>query len=230
MPTLHYVFDPLCGWCYAASPLIEAARTVPGLHIELHAGGMMTGSNRRTITPRWREYVMPHDQRIASLSGQAFGQAYFEGLLRDTEAIMDSEPPITAVLAAQSLTGRGLDMLHRQQHAHYVEGRRIAEPAVLHALAEDLGLDPIAFAETYLTHEGVTTQTHIAAARDWLARVGAQGFPTLILEDDEGRISVLDHSRYLGQADAWRSALQATLPPPENAPSAAQCGPDACII
>ena len=42
-PTLHYIFDPLCGWCYGASPLIEAARHVNGLDIALHAGGLMTG-------------------------------------------------------------------------------------------------------------------------------------------------------------------------------------------
>src|SRR5437899_7409366 len=79
--TLHYVFDPLCGWCYAAEPLVEAARGVPGLSVEFHGGGMMTGPNRRKITPEWRDYVMPHDHRIAQLSGQPFGAAYFDGLL-----------------------------------------------------------------------------------------------------------------------------------------------------
>ncbi len=24
-PILHYVYDPLCGWCYAAEPLVRAA-------------------------------------------------------------------------------------------------------------------------------------------------------------------------------------------------------------
>ena len=24
--TLHYIYDPMCGWCYGAEPLIEAAR------------------------------------------------------------------------------------------------------------------------------------------------------------------------------------------------------------
>jgi hypothetical protein len=78
--TLHYIFDPMCGWCYAAAPLVDAARSVPGLKVEFHGGGMMTGANRRAITPQWREYVMPHDRRIAELTGQPFSEAYFEGL------------------------------------------------------------------------------------------------------------------------------------------------------
>ena len=24
--TLHYIYDPLCGWCYGAKPLIQAAQ------------------------------------------------------------------------------------------------------------------------------------------------------------------------------------------------------------
>ncbi|MDO7862492.1 DsbA family protein, partial [Morganella morganii] len=117
--TLHYIFDPLCGWCYGAAPLVKAAQSLPGLKIVPHAGGMMTGNNRRQITDEWRNYVIPHDKRIAEMTGQPFGEAYFNGLLRDTTAVMDSEPPITAILAAEKLSGRGLDMLHRIQQAHY---------------------------------------------------------------------------------------------------------------
>ena len=141
-PILHYIYDPLCGWCYGAAPLVEAARAVPGLAIALHGGGMMAGSNRQPVTDALRRYVMPHDERIAGLSGQPFGADYFDGLLRDGGAVFDSEPPTTAILAAENLAGRGLDLLKRIQRAHYVEGRRIADPAVLRELAAEIGLTP----------------------------------------------------------------------------------------
>ena len=134
MSTLHYIFDPLCGWCYAAAPLIDAARNQSALTIVLHGGGMLTGSNRRQITAQWRDYVIPHDRRIAKLTGQPFGERYFEDLLRDSTAVLDSEPPTTAILAAEEISGYGLDMLHRVQHAHYAEGRRIADHDVLSEL------------------------------------------------------------------------------------------------
>ena len=89
---------------------------------------------------------MPHDERIAGLSGQPFGADYFDGLLRDGGAVFDSEPPTTAILAAENLAGRGLDLLKRIQRAHYVEGRRIADPAVLRDLAAEIGLDADAYA------------------------------------------------------------------------------------
>ncbi|MBH1982533.1 MAG: DsbA family protein [Burkholderiales bacterium] len=207
MPTLHYIFDPLCGWCYGAAPLVEAARAVPGLTVAFHGGGMMTGSNRRQITPEWRGYVLPHDRRIEQLSGQPFGDAYVNGLLNDTTAMMDSAPPITAILAAEVLAGKGLDMLQRVQRAHYVDGLRIADLPVLLALAQELGLDGAAFQAEYARQAGAATQQHIAASRALLAQVGGQGFPTFVLDDGSGKLSVIDIGGVLGQP----AKLQAQL-------------------
>jgi putative protein-disulfide isomerase len=205
--TLHYVFDPLCGWCYAAAPLVEAARKVPGLAVALHGGGMMTGANRRPVTPQWRDYVIPHDRRIAQLTGQPFGDAYFEGLLRDPAAVMDSEPPTTAILAAEALAGRGLDLLHRLQRAHYVEGRRIADIAVLHELATDIGLGGDRFDAEYARQAGDATRQHIAASRALLARAGGSGFPTFALARGDGRLERLDASAWLGRPGDWQQQL-----------------------
>ncbi|RZL64659.1 MAG: DsbA family protein [Variovorax sp.] len=205
--TLHYIFDPLCGWCYAAAPLVAAARKIPGLTLALHGGGMMTGANRRAITPQWRDYVMPHDRRIAQLSGQPFGTGYFDGLLNDTTAVMDSAPPTTAILAAEQIAGRGLDLLHRVQHAHYVEGRRIADTEVLTALAGELGLEPAAFGAAFDALTGAATDRHFAETRALLANVGGQGFPTFALQHADGRTMHVDASGYLGQPDAWAARL-----------------------
>ncbi len=209
-PTLHYIFDPLCGWCYGAAPLVEAARAVPGLDIALHGGGMMTGGNRQPVTDRLRRYVMPHDERIAGLTGQPFGDDYFNGLLRDEGAVFDSEPPTTAILAAQTLAGRGLDLLKRIQRAHYVQGLRIADPAVLQSLAADIGLDPEAFRAAYAAAQGAETAAHIAASRKLLAQVGGSGFPTLALERD-GVCEMLEPSRYLGRPQEWQADLNARI-------------------
>lgn len=209
--TLHYIFDPLCGWCYGATPLVDAARRIPGLRVVLHAGGMMTGDNRRRIDEQWRNYVVSHDRRIASLSGQPFGEAYFEGLLHDEQAVMDSEPPTTAILAAEAMAGRGLDMLHRIQRAHYVEGRRVADEAVLRALAPDIGLDVQAFTEGMARLAGRDTWVHIAASRSLLSAVGGAGFPTFVLDDGGGRPRVLNPGAYLGRTSAWVDTLKRAL-------------------
>lgn len=229
---LHYIYDPLCGWCYGAAPLLAAARQV--LPVQLHGGGMMAGAQRQTVSERLREYVMPHDRRIAKLTGQPFGDAYFDGLLRDGGAVFDSGPPITAVLAADQLAGRGADLLARVQAAHYQQGRRIADPAVLRTLAADIGLDEAAFVQAFEALEGRATQAHIADSRQWLSRVGGGGFPTLALAQDD-RLETIDIGAWLGRPEAFAAWLMGRLPAAQPATGSAPagsvgCSPDGCAI
>ena len=208
---LHYIYDPLCGWCYAAAPLLAAAEKVPNLPIELHAGGMLSGYARRLITPQWRDYVMPHDRRIAAISGQPFGENYFNVLLRDTTAVLDSTPPIAAILAAEKVSRQGIAMLRRIQQAHYVEGKRVADAPVLQALAEELRLDAAAFAAAYTEILAQPAQDHIAESKLLLARVGGNGFPTFVWQRPDGELSIVECSPYLGEPQAWAAHLSALL-------------------
>ena len=190
----------------------------------------MAGAARRAVTPELRQFVMTHDRRIAQASGQPFGQGYFEGLLRDHGAVLDSAPPITAVLAADELAGAGLDMLARLQQAHYVEGRRIAELAVLRELAVELGLDAEAFGSAYERVQGVATQAHIEQSRALLARIGGHGFPTFALEQG-GQFTTVDIGPYLGQPDTWRTWLTQLVGGAHGAStgdSPLVCGLDGC--
>jgi putative protein-disulfide isomerase len=227
--TLHYIHDPLCGWCYCAAPLVHVARQI--LPVRAHAGGMMAGAARRPITPELRQFVMAHDRKTAQASGQVFGTAYVDGLLRDTTAVLDSGPPITAMLAAEQLAGAGLDMLARVQVAHYRDGRRIADFAVLLDLALALGLDAGSFTAAYQQLEGAGCKAHIAESRALLARVGGQGFPSFALESS-GQFTRIDIGRFLGQPEAWRAWLKSLegVTAPVFGATAPACGPDGCTL
>jgi putative protein-disulfide isomerase len=206
-PILHYIYDPLCGWCYGAAPLVAAARAI--VAVRPHGGGMMAGAGRQAVTPQLRDYVTPHDQHIAALTGQLFGDAYRDGLLRDTTAIFDSEPPIAAMLAAETLAGRGLDMAERLQVAHYVEGRRTGDTATLLAVAAEIGLDAAAFADALSAQSSEAVQRHIRETRHFMRQVGASGFPSFVLETGDSR-QLLDLSAFLGRPDALADWLRST--------------------
>ncbi|MFJ5365130.1 DsbA family protein [Pectobacterium punjabense] len=204
---LHYIYDPLCGWCYGAAPLALAAQEIDGLDLIFHGGGMMTGSNSRTITPEWHDYVIPHDRRIAQLTGQTFGEDYYEGLLRDTSVVLDSAPPTAAVLAAEAIDDKGMAMLYQIEQAHYVSGLKIVDTAVLRQCAEAIGLDGDAFCTELAFVRAETLSQHINASRELLAKVRGQGFPTFALEDANGNFQQIPAANYLGQVEAWRSML-----------------------
>ncbi|MGN5134888.1 DsbA family protein [Aeromonas veronii] len=195
--TLHYVYDPLCGWCYGAAPLLQAAATIAGLKIELHAGGLWLGSRRQPMGEALRDYVRPHDQRIEALTGQHFGERYFNELLLREGCLLDSEPPIRAVLAVTALGGDGLVMLHRIQQSHYRDGIWIGEPAFLATLAAEQGIAAEAFQQAYLQ---APLLPHLADSQGWMKRLGGQGYPTLGIERG-GKLERIEVNQYLGEPE-----------------------------
>lgn len=110
-----------------------------------------------------------------------------------------------------------------------MEGRRIAELAVLADLAEEIGLDRAAFATAFDRMRGAATQLHIVANRALLARVGGTGFPTFALERG-GRYTVIDIAPNLGRADLWTARLLESVGPRSAIPEDATpvCGTDGC--
>jgi putative protein-disulfide isomerase len=176
--TLHYIHDPLCGWCYGAEPLVDAARRVTGLAIRLHGGGLWPEPTR--LPEETRLYIREADSRVASISGQPYGKPYLEGLILDPTLTLESEPTTAAVLAAESIDAqKGLEMLRGIQHAHYERGLKVVEPEVLLQIASEIGLDPAQF-EVALGK--VDAAAHITNTKRLMQQIGANGFPTFLLQ------------------------------------------------
>jgi putative protein-disulfide isomerase len=177
-PVLHYIYDPLCGWCYGAEPLVWAAAKVDGLALRLHAGGLWPQPTR--LPDDTRRYIAQADARVGQMSGQPYGEPYLKGLLFDPELVLESRPVIAAVLAAQSLdAGKGLPMLRAIQHAHYERGQHVVRDATLREAAAEIGLDAAAFEKA---RSVVPVDEHIAQSQELMNNVGAQGFPTFVLQ------------------------------------------------
>jgi putative protein-disulfide isomerase len=218
--TLHFIYDPLCGWCYCAEPLVNAAEKVDGLAIRLHGGGLWPEPTR--LPEETRRYIRQMDERAARISGQPYGQAYLEGLLPDPTMTLDSRPTTAAVLAAEQLAGQGLAMLRGIQHAHYERGRKVVEPDVLADVAAEIGLDRTAFAQAVAT---VPVDAHITNSRRLMQQIGAGGFPAFVLEAD-GQWYGVPHQRYASDPAgfaAWlsQSIAQAAVHSPPAAESGA---------
>ena len=200
-PILHYLYDPLCGWCYAAEPLVEAAAGA-GVAIVLHGGGLWDPAVQAPAAKR--RSMRETDARIARSTGQPFGQAYLEGLLIDPASVWWSRPTIAAVLAAESLeAGRGLAMIAAVQRAHYLEGRRVVENAVLADAADAIGLDRPRYSQAV---RSAPVDAHIQATRRLMRSHGLQGFPSFLLERDGG-IARLPHEVCYGRPADFVAAI-----------------------
>ena len=185
---------------------------------------MLSAPHNRHVNMEWRGYVMPHDRRIAAISGQPFGDAYYEGLLR-SEARLDST-------AHRRHPGRAQTGHCATAHA----GRRASRPlparpgnrrpAVLAGIAAELGADAGRFADAYAAALE-RSATHIAHSRQLMNRLELRGFPSAVLEQD-GRFEQLDLGAYLGRPEAFRQYLQQNGAAHAETGQAPQCGLDGC--
>ena len=200
-PVLHYVHDPLCGWCYAATPMVDAAAAA-GVTLALHGGGLWDAPTR--LAREKLAYIRESDARIGALTGQQFGDAYLEDLLGDDATVFWSQPTIAAVLAAGEVEpGAERRMLHAIQQAHYVAGLRVVEPDVLTAVAVGIGLDREAFAAAFAPDAAAA---HIERTRGLMARFGLRGFPGFVLENGSELVRV-PHEDFYGRPGAFARAL-----------------------
>ena len=191
--TLHYLYDPLCGWCYGASRLVAAAAALDDLTLELHGGGLWP---RPTSLPdEMRSYIREADGRVGAMNGVPYGDAYLSGLLFDPDLVLESRPVIQAVLATEACGIQpGLAMVEAIHSAHYVDGRHVVRRETIDALAGEIGLDEDTFAAAYAA---APVDTHIAETRRLMAAIGASGFPTFLLEIDGQRYAV-PHQQFAG--------------------------------
>jgi putative protein-disulfide isomerase len=203
---LHYLYDPLCGWCYGAEPLVWSASKVDGLKLEMHAGGLWPQPTR--LPEPTRRYIQQADARVGQMSGQPYGEAYLNGLLFDPELVLESRPVIAAVLAAQALDpDKALPMLRAIQHAHYERGRHVVRETTLAEIAGEIGLDVAAFAEA---SKVVPVDEHIAESQALMSNVGAQGFPTFVLQIGNDWFAV-PHGRFASTPGKFAEWLEAQL-------------------
>ena len=202
-PILHYVYDPLCGWCYAAEPLVEAAAD-GGIPVVLHGGGLW---DQPIHAPDAKRRMMRStDDRIAKLTGQIFGSAYLYGLLVDPVTIWHSRPTIAAVLAADQLqSGQGLALMSAIQRAHYIDGRRVVQDQVLTDIAGSIGLDAVSFAAAL---QDVAVDQHVQETRRLMHEYDLHGFPAFLMQDAETYVR-LPHERLYGQPAAFLATLRA---------------------
>ncbi|MEU9188641.1 DsbA family protein [Streptomyces sp. NPDC048484] len=173
---LIYVFDAYCGWSYGFAPtLTELVRRHPDLDVEVVSGGLFTG--RRRVPVREFGYVQGANAKISESTGVGFGAGY-ERLIADGSFVMDSEAAARGVAALrQTAPDRTVELTTALQHAFYVDGMSLSDPATYRAVAEAAGLAPDTVVGAF------TSPGSAAAAKDDFARaaqLGVQSYPTLL--------------------------------------------------
>jgi putative protein-disulfide isomerase len=185
--TVTYLFDPLCGWCYGASPTIQQLGQQANIQLELLPTGLFSGAGR-TMDSAFADYAWSNDLRIAKLTGQRFTEDYRQNVLGRHGSRFDSSAT-TQALTAVSLTEptRELETLKVLQEARYVQGLDVCDAAVVGKLLRDSGL--AAAADRLVTGDAELHQANAARvqrAQRLMHALRAQGVPALVVKGQDG--------------------------------------------
>ena len=132
MPTLIYIADPMCSWCYGFGPELSALlESLPGLQIEVVVGGLRA-FNTIVMNDAMRDDLMIHWEKVHELSGLNM----LDNAINQTDFIYDTEPACRAVVTARTLSAdAALPVFHAIQQAFYAEGRDVTRGDILAEVA-----------------------------------------------------------------------------------------------
>ncbi|MEO6292077.1 MAG: DsbA family protein [Burkholderiaceae bacterium] len=205
---LTYLFDPLCGWCYGASPVVQQLGQHTGVKLVLSPTGLFSGSGR-TMDAAFAAYAWSNDQRIQTLTGQRFTEAYRQQVLGRNGSAFDSAAASLALTAvAMTDAPAELNALKHLQEARYVQGLDTCDIKVVADVLRDIGQGEAA--ERLLANDAAllqANQNRLRKAQQLMHSLGAQGVPALLIDGAQGQRLVRGQLLYgkLEQlfADVW---------------------------
>jgi putative protein-disulfide isomerase len=207
LPELLYLFDPLCGWCYGMSPVIQRVREEFAGRVEVSVlcGGMVTGAQAGPIRDDWG-YISGALQQVERVTGVQFGEA-FRAVGEEGSRVQDSEPPSWAIGVFRQLNQPDtVRFAHDVQVAYFRDGADLNEPKTYLPLATAYGVDGAEFLRRLALPE-----TALAARQEFaaVAKIGVQGFPTSILRvGSQGYVLARGYQPYETFAEGLRQALE----------------------
>lgn len=181
-----YLFDPLCGWCYGATPMLDRL-SASGVCIELLPTGLFSGAGARPMDEGFAAHAWANDQRIERLTGQKFTQAYQHNVLGIRGTLLDSHAATLGISAA------GLEDAHRRltalkaiQRARYVDGRDIVTVEGVVTVLVDAGMAGAAAMLKQPTETLLTAHSELVGrGRALFQRLHANGVPSLAVIRNE---------------------------------------------
>ncbi|PUZ30222.1 putative protein-disulfide isomerase [Chitinophaga costaii] len=181
--TFIYISDPICGWCYGFTPVVQALQQQhPDITFEVLSGGMITGENRYPIE-RMEQYILKAHQQVEEMTGIQFGKAFLDGLLLSKTYLLDSEKPSIAITVFKQLQpANAVDFVHDIQVAFNYDGKSLNDDATYRELAIKYGLDPDVFVIAMQGEDArYATNQEFAQVQSW----GITGFPAAVLATDK---------------------------------------------
>lgn len=200
---LYYVHDPMCSWCWAFRPVAERifAALPPDLPLVRLLGGLAPDSDEPM--PRQLQTYLQATWR--TIEQRVPGTRFNFDFWSRCQPRRATYPACRAVIAArQQAAALETAMILAIQEAYYLRAMNPSDNATLVGLAGEIGLDATRFSRDL---DAAVTQQRLEQEIEVARSIGAEGFPSLILEH-QGHCRRLDYdyrdpAPVLAQLEGW---------------------------
>jgi len=177
---LFYVHDPMCSWCWAFNPVWKKIQQQLNNDIQVSyiLGGLAPDTSEampKALQQQISSYWKTIQQRVPNT------EFNFDFWTKN-KARRATYPACRAVIAAKK-QHQEKEMILAIQKAYYLTAKNPSDDSVLIELAQELALDIKIFLEQ-LNHP--ETQQQLLNDISYGQQLGAQGFPSLVLQKDGG--------------------------------------------
>lgn len=180
-----YLFDPLCGWCYASSKgIANLAKTHA---VDVYATGLFVNTGK-IIDEQLANHAWTNDTRISQLTGLPFSENYHQLLLKGG-AFNSFALTVACALLKQNEPKALLPTLLHFQKLRYVDGLDTSDIDVVKNGLIDIGQADIA--------DKLNNDESIHLANAWIAQgqkfayqFNINGVPSLIAKTEQGYINI----------------------------------------
>lgn len=182
-PTILYVQDALCGWCYTFSPVIERLyeQYKDRIVFDVLSGGMVPPEFAQPMTAK-AAYVVQAFKTAEDYTGMKFGEPYVRQFLYPEEStwLEESLTPATALcLLKAGDTRNPIGFATAIQRLHMQEGKDLSIGETYRPLAESINLDADDFIRRLGEEEWQEEARYELAL---VKQLGITGFPAVLLQ------------------------------------------------
>jgi len=175
---LYYVHDPMCSWCWGFYPTWQKIQSElhDDISVKYLLGGLAPDSDKpmpKTMQADIAGYWKKIQQHIP---GTKFNFDFW----KKCQARRSTYPACRAVIAARNQDPKlEKAMIEGIQTAYYLEAKNPSNDNTLVTIAQSLGLEPKQFLSDL---NAVETQQQLEKEILFAREIGAQGFPSMIIE------------------------------------------------
>jgi putative protein-disulfide isomerase len=179
--TLIYIYDPMCGWCFGFSHILDSFKNkhADEFDYEIISGGMVVGDREGYIRNDLATYLESSYEKVENMAHIKYGNAFIEKL-KNRELWLTSSIPTQALETFKKYKyEQANDFASGMQQAFFYDGKDMRDTNVYIQIIKKYQLNEKEFISRMYSDE---IKKEAQMSYQTATNYGVNGYPSVIME------------------------------------------------